>query len=172
MSSSRAKGLISHHFTCMQWHKYDLRRYRGDKRGGGGGLGASDRTEYWSFCYGLFRTGLRPTLQTAVFWISVMRSGSISLTVSGLPLPWSVIYDTRRMLYASPPYPPISCFLIWSPRYCFRENTSYKASHPFKCQWPLYVPPGLTFKNSAFCPHSVMYVSCMCLRTNSHYFPV
>jgi hypothetical protein len=25
----------------------------------------------------------------------------------------------------------------------------------FKAQWLLYVPPGLTFANSAFCPHSV-----------------
>jgi hypothetical protein len=26
---------------------------------------------------------------------------------------------------------------------------------PFKAQWLLYVPPGLTFTNSTFCPHSV-----------------
>jgi len=30
---------------------------------------------------------------------------------------------------------------------------------PFKVQWVLYVPPGLTFRNSTFCPH---YVSRMC----------
>ena len=29
------------------------------------------------------------------------------------------------------------------------------ASHPFKVQWLLYVPPGLTFSKSTFCPHSV-----------------
>jgi hypothetical protein len=27
--------------------------------------------------------------------------------------------------------------------------------YPSKAQWLLYVPPGLTLKNSAFCPHSV-----------------
>jgi hypothetical protein len=26
---------------------------------------------------------------------------------------------------------------------------------PFKTQWLLYVPPGLTLKNPTFCPHSV-----------------
>jgi hypothetical protein len=30
--------------------------------------------------------------------------------------------------------------------------------NPFKVQWALYVPPGLTFRNSTFCPHCV----CMC----------
>jgi len=25
----------------------------------------------------------------------------------------------------------------------------------FKCQWSLYIPQGLTFTNSTFCPHSV-----------------
>jgi len=28
-------------------------------------------------------------------------------------------------------------------------------SDPFKAQWSLYVPPGLTLKNSTFCPHTV-----------------
>jgi hypothetical protein len=27
---------------------------------------------------------------------------------------------------------------------------------PSKAQWLLYVPPGLTFSNSTFCPHSVL----------------
>ena len=27
--------------------------------------------------------------------------------------------------------------------------------YPFKTKWLLYVPPGLTFNNSTFCPHSV-----------------
>jgi hypothetical protein len=27
--------------------------------------------------------------------------------------------------------------------------------NPFKAQWLLYVPPGLTLTNSTFCPHSV-----------------
>jgi len=30
---------------------------------------------------------------------------------------------------------------------------------PFKAQWLLYVPPGLTFSSSTFCPHNVF----MCL---------
>ena len=30
----------------------------------------------------------------------------------------------------------------------------------------------LTFNNSTFCPHSYIYVFCMDLRTNSHYFPI
>ena len=31
----------------------------------------------------------------------------------------------------------------------------YNRHNPFKDQWSLYVPPDLTFNNSAFCPHSV-----------------
>jgi predicted GNAT family N-acyltransferase len=34
-----------------------------------------------------------------------------------------------------------------------RPPTSYP---PFKPQWSLYIPPGLTFNNSNFCPHSVL----------------
>ena len=34
-------------------------------------------------------------------------------------------------------------------------------------QWSLYVPPGLTFTNSTFCPHSCIYVFCVDPRTNS-----
>jgi len=30
----------------------------------------------------------------------------------------------------------------------------------------------LTFSNSPFCPHSCVYVFCMDLRTNSHYYPI
>jgi len=29
----------------------------------------------------------------------------------------------------------------------------------FKVQWSLYVPPGLTFNNSTFCPHTVFVCS-------------
>ena len=36
---------------------------------------------------------------------------------------------------------------------------------PHKAWLLLYVPPGLTFKNSKFCSH-FMYVFCMDLRTN------
>ena len=32
--------------------------------------------------------------------------------------------------------------------------------------------PVLTFGNSVFCPHSCIYVFCVDLRTNSHYFPI
>jgi len=45
-------------------------------------------------------------------------------------------------------------------------------THPFKAQWSLYVPPGLTLINSTFCPHSCIYVFCVDLRTNSDYFPI
>jgi len=31
----------------------------------------------------------------------------------------------------------------------------------FKAQWSLYVPPDLTLKISAFCPHSCIYVFCV-----------
>jgi len=41
-----------------------------------------------------------------------------------------------------------------------------------KAKWSLYVPSGLTFNNSTFCPHSCIYVFCVDLRTNSHYFPI
>jgi len=30
----------------------------------------------------------------------------------------------------------------------------------------------LTFNNSTICPHSCIYVFCVDLRTNSHYFPI
>ena len=36
----------------------------------------------------------------------------------------------------------------------------------------LYVPPGLAFNNSTFCPHSCIYVFCVDLRTNSHYLKI
>jgi hypothetical protein len=54
-------------------------------------------------------------------------------------------------------------------------------------QWSLYVPhnghymyrtvvtictSSLTVNNSTFCPHSCIYVFCVDLRTNSHYFPI
>jgi hypothetical protein len=48
----------------------------------------------------------------------------------------------------------------------------YVASQSFKAQWLLYVPPGLTFNNSTFCPNSVIYVFYVDLRTNSDYFPI
>jgi hypothetical protein len=78
--------LISHHFTCVQWHKYGLRRYRGDKRGGGRILGCPKTYRILKFLLWALSDWITSFLQTAVFWISVMRSGSISLTVSGLPL--------------------------------------------------------------------------------------
>ena len=40
-----------------------------------------------------------------------------------------------------------------------------------KPSWLLYVPPGLN-TNSTFCPHSVIYVFCVDLRTNNDYFPI
>jgi hypothetical protein len=43
--------------------------------------------------------------------------------------------------------------------------------YPFKAQWLLYVPPGLTFNNFTFCPNSV-FMCFMDLRTNSDYFPI
>ena len=46
-------------------------------------------------------------------------------------------------------------------------------------QWSLYVPHSghymyhqLNIHNSPFCPHSCIYVFCVDLRTNSHYFPI
>ena len=54
-------------------------------------------------------------------------------------------------------------------------------------QWSLYVPhsghymyrtvvtictTSLTSNNSTFCPHSCIYVFCVDLRTNNHYFPI
>jgi len=41
-----------------------------------------------------------------------------------------------------------------------------------KARWYLYLPSGVTFNNSMFCPHSCIYVFCVDLRTNSHYFPI
>jgi hypothetical protein len=42
----------------------------------------------------------------------------------------------------------------------------------FKTQCFLYVPAGLQFRNSTFCPQSDIYVFCVDLRTNSDYFTV
>jgi hypothetical protein len=36
----------------------------------------------------------------------------------------------------------------------------------------VYVSPDLTFKNSAFYPHSVFYVFCMGNKTHSYYLPI
>jgi hypothetical protein len=41
----------------------------------------------------------------------------------------------------------------------------------FKTQWLLRVPPGLTFKTSAFCPQ-IAYVFFMILRAISNEFPI
>jgi hypothetical protein len=41
----------------------------------------------------------------------------------------------------------------------------------FKTVYILHIPPGVTFNNSTFCPHCI-YVFCVGLRTNSHYFPI
>ena len=46
------------------------------------------------------------------------------------------------------------------------------SSEPSKAQWLLYVPPGLTFSNSAFCPHTVFMCFFVDLRTNSDYYPI
>jgi len=43
---------------------------------------------------------------------------------------------------------------------------------PFKAMWSLYVPPGLTFKKSVFCPYIYLRVFCTDLRTVSDYFPI
>ena len=42
----------------------------------------------------------------------------------------------------------------------------------YTAQWSLYVPQGLTHTNPTYCPHSCIYVFCVDLRTNSHYFPI
>jgi hypothetical protein len=42
---------------------------------------------------------------------------------------------------------------ISSQLHLFFSVFSYR--QPSKAQWLLYVPPGLTFTNSTFCPHSV-----------------
>ena len=57
----------------------------------------------------------------------------------------------------------------------------------YTAQWSPYVPhsghymyspvvtictTSLTFSNSTFCPHSSIYVFCVDLRINSHYFPI
>ena len=53
------------------------------------------------------------------------------------------------------------------------EDTDIKVRYELsKLQSSLYVPPGLTLKNLTFHPHSCIYVFCVDLRTNSHYFPI
>ena len=51
--------------------------------------------------------------------------------------------------------------------HCYHQNII----NLFTAAYLLYVPPGLTFANSTFCPHSVC-VLFMDLRTNREYFPV
>jgi len=34
------------------------------------------------------------------------------------------------------------------------------SSEPSKAQWLLYLPSGLTFSNSTFCPHSLLVFMC------------
>jgi hypothetical protein len=39
-------------------------------------------------------------------------------------------------------------------------------------QWVRHVPPGLTFNNSTFCPHSVFMCFVWISEQNSDYFPI
>jgi len=41
-----------------------------------------------------------------------------------------------------------------------------------KAQLLLYVPLGLTFRNSSLCPHSVLNIFSIVLTTHSHYLPI
>jgi hypothetical protein len=137
---------VAHRFSYIQRHSYDLRRYRVCF------MVSQNVPNTKMFVMGSFRLDYVLLAKGSVLDICYEIMAVFRKQLQDCP--WLVIYDTRRMLYA----PPISCFFMWSLQYCLRENTSYKASHPFKSQWLLYVPPGLTLKNSAFCPHSV----CMC----------
>jgi hypothetical protein len=77
--------------TYMQWHRFDLRRYRSDEGRGGPVLGCTKTYRILNFLLWALSDWITSFLQKAVFWISVMRSGSISPAVSGLPLvgnPW------------------------------------------------------------------------------------
>jgi hypothetical protein len=37
----------------------------------------------------------------------------------------------------------------------YKAHAKFTVLKPFKAQWLLYIPSGLTFTNSTFCPHSV-----------------
>jgi hypothetical protein len=43
---------------------------------------------------------------------------------------------------------------------------------PFKAHWLLYVPPGLTLKNSTFCPHSVFMCAVWISEQTVIFFPI
>ena len=61
------------------------------------------------------------------------------------------------------------CLGIWLPG---RDSNKELLSNRLKAQWLLYVPPGYSFSNSTFCPHSCIYVFCVGMRANSDYFPI
>jgi len=90
----------------------------------------------------------------------------------------SVPFTSRMYKLLFPP----NLNLSQSSRSSFQANTlstALSCQKPSACNlpltihtlWSLYVPPGLTLKNSTFCPHSCIYVFCMDLRTNKALFP-
>ena len=87
-------------------------------------------------------------------------------------------------------FSPIQNWLGFITQECLLGGTDWVFIHnrdSSKAQWSLYVPhnghymyrtvvtictASLTFNNSTFCPHSWIYVFCVDLRTNSHYYPI
>jgi hypothetical protein len=69
------------------------------------------------------------------------------------PFPWAnelleiIQFEQPFTLYVRLRYPELAP--LWEAASC---NILYI---PFKVQWVLYVPPGLTFRNCTFCPHCV-----------------
>jgi len=58
---------------------------------------------------------------------------------------------------------------------CTAQRSLYvphSGHYMYHTQWSIYVPLRLKFTNSTFCPHRYIYVFCVDLRTNSHYFPI
>ena len=81
----------------------------------------------------------------------------------------------EKSLYFEAEYTMLHCVENWllkKIQTCIKTYYAMNVYEPFKSQWSLYVPLGLTFTNYTFCPHSCIYVFCADLRTNSHSFPI
>ena len=62
--------------------------------------------------------------------------------------------DEGRALWTLPVHDIKRMFVLWLHQLIF-QNYSKRPTNSSKSQWSLYVPPGLPFTNSTFCPHSV-----------------
>ena len=82
---------------------------------------------------------------------------------------WNLVCMVARTVTAT----ALHCSLQFDVlKYELTKDSQHTAGEEhFMAQWLFYVPPGLTFSNSTFCPQCI-YVFCVDISTNSDYFPI